>query len=72
MISAGLLPLVMRKRATVEPVMARFSDASRVNPRRPTAACTVGRMQGSAAACLNVESFTRTCGRRKARTRGLL
>jgi hypothetical protein len=38
--SAGLFPLVMRKRATVDPVMARFSDASRVNPRRPTAACT--------------------------------
>ena len=30
------------------------------------------RMQGSAAACLNLEPFTRTCGRRKARTRGLL
>src|SRR6516162_319629 len=40
MISAGLLPLVMRKRATVEPVMARFSEASSVNPRRPTAACS--------------------------------
>src|SRR5262245_20763071 len=39
-ISAGLLPLVMRKRATVEPVMARFSEASSVNPRRPTAACS--------------------------------
>ena len=30
------------------------------------------RMQGCAAACLNLEPFTRTCGRRKARTRGLL
>src|SRR4051812_48686592 len=40
MISAGLLPPIMRKRATVEPVMARFSDASSVNPRRPTAACS--------------------------------
>src|SRR6516225_2987121 len=39
-ISAGLLPLVMRKRTTVEPVMARFSEASSVNPRRPTAACS--------------------------------
>src|SRR5262249_20804798 len=40
MISAGLLPLVMRKRTTVEPVMARFSEASSVNLRRPTAACS--------------------------------
>src|SRR6516225_7617060 len=40
MISAGLLPLVMRKRATVEPVMARFSEASSVKPTRPTAACS--------------------------------
>src|SRR5262245_48841226 len=38
MTSAGLLPSVMRKRTTVEPVMARFSEASSVNPRRPTAA----------------------------------
>src|SRR6516162_3764291 len=40
MVSAGLLPLVMRKRATVEPVMARFSEASSVKPTRPTAACS--------------------------------
>jgi hypothetical protein len=35
MISAGLLPLVMRKRATVERVMARFSEASSVNGLQP-------------------------------------
>ena len=33
---------------------------------------TVCRMQGCAGACLNLEPFTRTCGRRKARTRGVL
>ena len=32
MISAGLLPSVMRKRTTVEPVMARFSEASQRQP----------------------------------------
>src|SRR5262249_13177754 len=29
-------------------------------------------MQGSASACFKFEPFTRTCGRRKARTRGVL
>lgn len=40
MAAAGVLPLVMRRRTTVDPELVRLSDAMTVIPRRATAACS--------------------------------
>ena len=38
--AAGVLPLVIFRRTTVDPALGRFSDAITVRPSRRTAACS--------------------------------